>query len=173
MLLLLLLLASALASPPDAADAADAPPAQRPATAADFGCLQTWPAVGHTRYASLTGALDAALAVAKGEQPGPFPAGTIVQLMPTEAMVKLAPGSSPETDDWEYLKLALNRRGELTIKERGGAEVKNVAGSCHACHQTAPQWDHVCAEDHGCKPLPGFVVKGALKAVDKDPRCRE
>lgn len=164
-----LLLASALAAPPDAADV---PAAPRPATAADFGCLQDWAPVGHTRYASLTGSLDAALAVARGEQPGPFPPGTLVQLMPTEAMVKLEAGASPETDDWEYLKLKLDRKGVLTITERGAAEVKNVAGSCHGCHQTAPQWDHVCAEDHGCKPLPKFIVKAALKAVDKDPRCR-
>jgi hypothetical protein len=170
--MLSLMFAVAFAAPPAATPAPATPAPLRPATAADFGCLQDWAPVGHTRYASLNGSLDAALAVARGEQPGPFPAGTLVQLMPTEAMVKLAPGASPETDDWEYLKLKLDRKGVVTITERGGAEVKNVAGSCHGCHQTASQWDHVCAEDHGCKPLPGFIVKGALKAVDKDPRCR-
>jgi hypothetical protein len=146
---------------------AEGPP---PVTAEDFGCLKDWPAVGNTRFKSLVGDVEPALAIARGEQPGPFPAGTVVQLMPTEAMVKLAPGSSPDTDDWEYLKLKVTKKG-VEIAERGGAEIKNVAGSCHDCHTTAPQWDHVCATGHGCRDLPGFVVKGALKATDKDPRC--
>jgi hypothetical protein len=126
--------------------------------------------VGRTRFASVTGTLDQALAVARGEQPGPFPPGTVVQLMPAEAMIKLAPGASPDTDDWEYLKLKVKRRG-LVIRERGGAEVRNLAGSCHGCHTTPPEWDHVCAEDHGCAPLPDFIIRAALKAVDHDPRC--
>jgi hypothetical protein len=164
--------ATMLAAADPAADAAPtAAPVPRAAEVSDFGCLKDWPAVGNTRYASLTGDLDAALAVARGDTPGPFPPGTLVQLMPTEAMVKLAPGASPETDDWEYLKLKVGKRG-VEIAERGGAEVKNIAGSCHGCHQPAPQWDHVCGADHGCEALPGFIVKAALKAVEKDPRCR-
>ncbi len=146
-------------------------PSATPPTAETFGCLKTWEAVGNTRYHSTTGQLDSVLAIARGESEGPFPAGTVVQLMPTEAMAKLNPGTSPETDDWEYLKLKVGRTG-VEIDERGGAEVKNLAGSCHGCHTTEPRWDHVCGADHGCKPLPKFIVKAALKAVDKDPRCQ-
>lgn len=158
------------AAPPDPLP----PPAAAPipaATAADFGCLKDWPAVGNTRFHSLAGDVSGALAVASGGRPGPYPAGTVVQLMPAEAMVKLAPGASPETDDWEYLKLKVGRRG-VEITERGGAEVRNIAGACHDCHQTEPGADHVCGATHGCDPLPGFIVKAALKAVEKDPRCR-
>lgn len=158
---------AAVETPPPA----PAPAAVRSVTAGDFGCLLDWPAVGNTRFHSLAGPVEPALSIARGERPGPFPPGTIVQLMPTEAMVKLSAGASPDTDDWEYLKLKVGKKG-VTIAERGGAEVKNIAGSCHGCHTTEPRWDHVCAADHGCDDLPGFVVKAALKAVAKDPRCR-
>lgn len=139
-------------------------------TEATFTCLKDWPAVGRTRFASVTDTLDDALAVARGERPGPYPAGTVVQIAPVEAMVKLAPGTSPDTDDWEYLKLKVTRRG-VVIKDRGGAEVRNLAGSCHGCHTTPPQHDRVCMADHGCDPLPDFIIRAALKAVEGDPRC--
>ena len=154
------------------AAAEDPAPAPIVATAADFGCLTDWPAVGHTRYASLTGQLDAALAVARNPAGGELPPGTLVVLQPSEAMVKLNPGASPQSDDWEYLKLKVGRSG-VEIKARGGAELKNIAGGCHDCHKAAAAHDNVCAGDHGCEPLPAFVVKAALKAVEKDPRCAE
>ena len=148
--------------------AADAPP--RAVTAADLGCLQGWAEVGHTRYARVGGDVAETLAVARGGPGGSYPPGSILQLMPTEAMVKLAPGASPDTDDWEYLKLEV-KRGQTVIAERGGREVKNIAGGCADCHGAAKAYESVCGADHGCKPLPAFIVRAALKAVANDPRC--
>jgi hypothetical protein len=139
-------------------------------TASDFGCLQDWPVVGHTRYANVNGHLDEALAVARNPDGGVFPIGTIVQLMPTEAMVKRATSTYPETDDWEFIKLTL-KKGQVLISERGGGEMKNIGGNCVECHTPDKGYDRVCSTDHGCKSLPGFVVRAALKAVEKDPRC--
>jgi hypothetical protein len=151
--------------------AAPSPSADRDATAADFDCLQDWAMVGHTRYKSLNDRLPEVLAVAAAPQGKSFPVGTLVMLQPSEAMLKRAPGSNPATDDWEYLKLAI-KKGQVEILERGGPEVKNIAGSCNDCH-TTPGADRVCANAPGCKPLPSFVIKAALKAVATDPRCAE
>ena len=140
-------------------------------TADDLGCLQDWPVVGRTRYASVTGRLEEALAVAEDPAGGTYPPGTIVVLQPTEAMVKHEAGWNPPTNDWEYLKVAVNRKGEVEVKERGGEELKNIAGGCHSCHTGAEAHDFVCMADHGCDPLPNFVLRMALKAVEKDPRC--
>ncbi|MBL8616976.1 MAG: hypothetical protein JNM72_15305 [Deltaproteobacteria bacterium] len=162
--------------PPSAAPPSAAPPSVAPAAplraleAADLGCLQGWAQVGRTRIGSLTGQVDAAVAVAQGGPGLRYPPGTVVQLMPTEAMVKLAPGASPATDDWEFLKIKV-KRGETRIVERGGAELRNLAGSCAGCHVGAKAYDHVCMADHGCKPLPDFIIKAALAAVADDPRC--
>jgi hypothetical protein len=150
--------------PPDASTTTD-----RAATPTDFDCLQDWAMVGHTRYKSLNGRLPEVLAVAAAPQGKTFPVGTLVMLQPSEAMLKRAPGSNPATDDWEYLKLAL-KRDQVEILERGGVEVKNIAGACNDCH-TTPGADRICANAPGCKPLPNFVVKAALKAVATDPRC--
>jgi hypothetical protein len=157
-----LLLLTALAEEPA--------PAPSPVGAEAFTCLQGWPLVGHTRYQSTTGQIDLVLEIARQPAGRDFPPGTIIQLQPSEAMVKLAPGSSPSTDDWEYLKLKI-KRGQTTIVERGGAELKNIAGTCHGCHEAARDSDEVCAAGSGCEPFPDFVLRGALKAAEKDPRC--
>ncbi len=140
-------------------------------TAEDLTCLQDWPSVGRTRYASVTGRLEEALEVARDPEGGVYPPGTVVVLQPTEAMVKHQPGWSEATHDWEYLKVKVGRKGQVSIAERGAEEVKNIAGFCHACHAPAVTHDHVCMAGHGCDPLPGFILKMALKSVDKDPRC--
>ena len=47
------------------------------------------------------------------------------------AMRKLAPGSSPESDDWEWFELALTRNAILQQGTNLGG------GSCNSCHGTA------------------------------------
>lgn len=66
---------------------------------ADFECLLRWPRVRHFRITNRLGRLEEALAVAEaiGETPGlDFPEGTIVQLIPGEAMVKWGGSFEPE-----------------------------------------------------------------------------
>jgi hypothetical protein len=119
------------------------------------------------------GHLDEALAVAKDTKGGgKYPVGTIIQLIPQEAMVKRAPGFSPETNDWEFFALKTTAQG-TSITTRGGADVVNqFGGSCADCHKLAkPQFDFVCEHDHGCDPLP--IGDDVIKAVQNaDPRPR-
>jgi len=118
------------------------------------------------------GHLDEAVAVANDPEGGVYPVGTVIQLVPTEAMVKRAPGFSPETKDWEFFSLEVSATG-TRILDRGRDEVVNqFGGSCVNCHRLAePQFDFVCEQDHGCDPLPiGDNVFRALQEGDPRPR---
>lgn len=122
---------------------------------------------------NMLGDLDATLEVANDtEGAGAYPVGTIIQLIPTEAMVKRAPGFDPGSNDWEFFQLEVTAEG-TEIVTRGGAEVVNqFGGSCSGCHMLAePRFDFVCEDDHGCEPLPigDDVIKGVQ---DGDPRPR-
>lgn len=117
------------------------------------------------------GHLDDALAVAARERPGPYPVGTVIQLFPTEAMVKRAQGFDPASGDWEFFLLEVSDAGTEIIS-RGGAEVVNGFGvSCVSCHgQAASASDFVCHGDDSCPPLtldPDGVR--AIQATDPRP----
>src|ERR671918_719140 len=74
---------------------------------------------------SSSGDDDDTVAVAEDtEGGGPFPVGTIIQLVPQEAMVKRAPGFDPDSNDWEFFALDVSPEG-TKIVTRGGAEVVN------------------------------------------------
>ena len=59
-----------------------------------------------------------------GQRPrgGAYPVGTVVQLIPTEAMVKRAPGFDPASNDWEFFTLDVSPEG-TTIVDRGGSDI--------------------------------------------------
>ena len=102
---------------------------------------------------------------------GIYPPGTVIQLIPTEAMVKREQGWAPETNDWEFFALEVDADG-TSIAARGTTEVVNAFnGNCFDCHaKAAPQWDLVCEDSHGCDPLPiGDDIIESLQ--DADPRC--
>lgn len=71
---------------------------------------------------NLSGDLDATLAVANAADGGVYPPGSVVQLVPGEAMVKRAPGFSPVTNDWEFFELDTSPAG-TEIRKRGFADV--------------------------------------------------
>jgi len=168
-----LLLLAALAEDPVPPADSEVPVADIAVEAEHFDCLSKGTQVARSWYSSLTGRQETVVAIAQGKAPGPYPVGTVVQLFPGEAMVKRGPGFSPDTDDWEFLKIAVKGQDTI-ILERGTTDIKNIGGTCAGCHAPARQdHDWVCAEGHGCKPLPGFVVKKALKLTAKDPRCSE
>jgi hypothetical protein len=104
---------------------------------------------------NLVGDLEATLAVAESETGGVYPVGSLVQLIPTEAMVKREAGFSPATNDWEFFELNVSPDG-TEINTRGGIDVVNrFGGSCATCHaQAQAAWDFICEQDHGCEPLP-------------------
>lgn len=136
----------------------------------DFVALEDMTAVRGFFMANPLGHLDEAIAVAENPEGGTYPVGTVIQLIPQEAMVKRTAGFDPASNDWEFFELTVSEEG-TEISTRGGSEVINFAGlPCVDCHQKAePQFDFVCEKDHGCDPLPvdDDVIQG-LK--DSDPR---
>lgn len=141
-------------------------------TAADFHNVNTMTRVGDHFIANVRGHLAEALAVARSTTGGTYPVGTIIQLVPQEAMVKRRAGFSPATRDWEFFSLDVSAKG-TRIRSRGGAEVLNrFGGSCASCHGAAQsKFDDVCSTDHGCAPLPiGPAVFAALQRADPRPR---
>ena len=140
--------------------------------AADFDCIKGWTKVRGFYLKSLIGSIDAALAVANNPAGGTYPPGTLIQLVPTEAMVKRESGFSPQTNDWEFFFLKVDAKG-TTIVDRGATEVKNgFGGNCFGCHNKAdPKWDLVCEQGHGCDPLP-FTADMIAVVQANDPRCK-
>jgi hypothetical protein len=117
------------------------------------------------------GHLDEALAVAGSPDGGRYPVGTILQLVPQEAMVKRAKGFDPATNDWEFFFLSVSPDGTV-IERRGTDEVVNrFGGNCASCHGAADaRFDMVCEDDHGCEPLPvGHDVIEAIQEADPRP----
>lgn len=140
-------------------------------TAESFRCIRDMQPVRGFYVDNLLGDLDATLAVARSTTGGTYPPGSVVQLVPTEVMVKREPGYNVATKDWEFFELDVTPRGSH-IRARGFAEVVNrFGGNCFACHaQARPEWDMVCEQDHGCDPIPLTPVM--VRALQKtDPRC--
>jgi len=137
-----------------------------------FKCLQEMTPVRGFFVGNLLGKIDDTLKVAKSPAGGVYPPGSVVQLVPTEVMVKHKQGWNPPTKDWEFLELKVSAEGSK-INVRGATEVVNrFGGNCFGCHVAAkPEWDLICEKDHGCAPLPitTAVITGIQKA---DPRCK-
>ena len=99
-----------------------------------FECIRDMTPVRGFYVDSLSGDLEATLAVANSEDGGTYPPGSVVQLVPGEAMVKQPPGTSPATLDWEFFELDTSAEG-TEIRKRGYADVVNrFGGNCLACH---------------------------------------
>lgn len=139
--------------------------------ASDFKPLAEMTRVRGFFVDNVAGDLDATLAVADDPEGGTYPVGTVIQLIPQEAMVKRAAGFDPDSNDWEFFTLEVTAVG-TTVVSRGGSEVVNRFNgtSCAGCHGAAePQFDFVCEHDHGCAPLP--VGDDVITAIqDSDPR---
>lgn len=140
-------------------------------TDGDFDCIRDMQQVRGMYLGNLLGNIDEAVAVANSEEGGVYPPGTVVQIVPTEAMVKREAGFNPATNDWEFFLLDVSAEG-TRIATRGGEEVKNPFGQdCLSCHaQAEPKWDMICESDHGCQPIP--VTEDMIVALQKtDKRC--
>lgn len=142
-----------------------------PINADSFGCIRDMTPVRGFFVDNLKGDLQATLAVANNPDGGVYPPGSVVQLIPTEVMVKRDPGFSPATKDWEFIELDVSAEG-ASIRARGFADVNNkFGGNCFACHVKAePQRDMICEQGHGCDPIP--LTAAMSRALQKtDPRC--
>ncbi|MBP7229057.1 MAG: hypothetical protein KA997_01290, partial [Moraxellaceae bacterium] len=124
-------------------------------TEASFKCLSEMIPVRGFFVDNLSGDIDATVKVAQSSVGGVYPPGSVVQLVPTEVMVKRETGFSPVTKDWEFFELDVDKQGS-SIRKRGFAEVNNrFKKNCFACHLAAkPEWDMICEKDHGCEKLP-------------------
>ena len=140
-------------------------------TAEDFQCLTDMTAVRHFFIDNLDGDIEATFSVAQSPEGGTYPEGSVVQLVPGEAMVKRSPGFNPATSDWEFFELDVSAEG-TAIRKRGFTEVVNrFGGNCFECHaKAAPQWDLLCDNNHGCDPIP--LTRSVIATIQKtDPRC--
>jgi hypothetical protein len=99
-----------------------------------------------------------------------YPIGTILQLIPTEAMVKHSRGTFAKSNDWEFFSLDVSAAG-TKISDRGENVVNHTQGlTCLSCHQPAAKYDFVCEKTHGCAPIPLGDQKIA-ELQGADPRC--
>lgn len=172
-------LAACAAAPtePVASMAADvAAPAATPKaleiTEANFGCIRDMTAVRGFYVGNLLGDIDATVAAANAPDGAPYPVGSIVQLVPGEAMVKHPAGYDAATNDWEFFELDVKPGQPTKIRVRGTTQVVNqFGGNCLECHAPAAEkWDMICEQTHGCLPIP--ITPVMSRAIQKtDPRC--
>jgi hypothetical protein len=165
-----LLAASAIAAEPAAAVSADAPAVVK-VDDTSFQCMRKMLPVRHFYVDNLLGDKAGTLAAANAPTGAKYPPGSVVQLVPTEVMVKRETGFNPATGDWEFFELDVNDKGSK-IGKRGFAEVNNRFGkNCFACHVPAREpWDFICETGHNCETIPiDHKMTGALQRAD--PRC--
>ncbi len=140
-------------------------------TNASFRCVRQMTQVRHFYVDNLLGNVADTVKVANAPQGAVYPPGSVVQLVPTEAMVKREAGFSPATGDWEFFELQVSDTG-TRIGKRGFADVNNRFGkNCFGCHAPAREnFDFICESGHGCEPIPiDHQMTGALQR--SDPRC--
>jgi len=141
--------------------------------ASDFKNLHDMTAVRGFFVDNKLGHLQEAVAMAEANQGGSYPVGTILQLVPQEAMIKRHKGYNAKTSDWEFFFLTADASG-TQIVTRGADEVVNrFGGNCASCHALAKaKFDKVCEKNHGCEPLPiGDDVIHGIQDADPRPRA--
>ena len=155
----------------DARPTTTRPPEDLDLQATGFTSLATMTKVNGHFIANQLGHLDRALQVARSRKGGRYPVGTVIQLVPQEAMVKRRAGFDPATKDWEFFFLDIAPQGTKIVTRGTTAVVNRFGGNCASCHAAAaPQWDMVCEHTHECAPLPiGDDVIAAIQQADPRP----
>jgi hypothetical protein len=137
-----------------------------------FGCILDWPKVRNTRFKhSDPEKLKEAMRIFRDSIPDrEYPVGTILQLVPFEAMVKHERAKFPKTNGWEFFALDVSESG-TKIRDRGDNVVNLSQGvTCLSCHQPAVRFDFVCEKGHGCAPIP-FDDQKIAELQHADLRC--
>jgi len=137
-----------------------------------FDCILDWPKVRNTRIKHADPEkLKEATAIFRDSVPNKeYPVGTILQLLPFEAMVKHPREKFPKTNGWEFFALDLSKSA-TKIRDRGDNVVNLSQGvTCLSCHEPAARFDFVCEKGHGCAPIPLDDQKIA-ELQSADPRC--
>jgi hypothetical protein len=159
-----LMVGPAMAAPPPT-------PTSFPISESSFKCITQLTHVRHFYVDNLAGNLSGTVKVAETGV-GAYPVGSVLQLVPSEVMVKREQGFNATTHDWEFFELNVSPEGS-TIRTRGFQEVNNrFGGNCFNCHVKArAEFDLVCDNNHGCDPIPiTRSMSGALQRTD--PRCK-
>lgn len=158
-------------APVAAAPAAAPAPKALEITEASFGCIRDMTAVRGFYVSNLLGNIDATVAAANAGEGAKYPVGSVVQLVPGEAMVKHPAGYDAATNDWEFFELDVKPGQPTKIRVRGTTEVVNqFGGNCLSCHAPAVKYDMICEQTHGCLPIP--ITPVMSRAIQKtDPRC--
>jgi len=114
-----------------------------------------------------------------------YPVGTILQLIPNEAMVKHTRGTFAKTNDWEFFALDVSAAGtKITDRGENVLEVFDMDASaagtkmsdhprgvtCLSCQQGGAKHDLVCEKGHGSPPIP-LNDQQIAKIQAGDPRC--
>lgn len=139
-----------------------------------FGCILDWPKVRNTYFKhDDPKRLKEAMRIFRDRVPDKeYPVGTILQLIPFEAMVKHPRERFATTNGWEFFDLDVSKDG-TKIKERGEQVVNHSQGvTCLSCHQPAAKFDFVCEKGHGCAPIP-FDDQKIAAIQNGDLRCTE
>jgi hypothetical protein len=100
------------------------------------------PAGRSYRVANPLGHESEALAVASSPQGGAFPVGSIVEIQPSEVMVKRRKGFNATTNDWEFFAVDFAPDGTpRSFRVRGTQET-----ACFSCHRSVSslKWDFIC-----------------------------
>lgn len=137
-----------------------------------FHCMTEMTHIGHFYVHNLVGNQKGTIQVAESKTGGVYPVGSVLQLVPTEVMVKREKGFNAATHDWEFFELDVSTNGS-TIRKRGFVEVVNrFGGNCFTCHiQARPEWDLICDTTHGCESIP--ITIAMINALQRtDPRCK-
>src|ERR1700722_6515093 len=79
-----------------------------------FKCILKMTSVKHFFVDNLAGNLAGTVAVAQAGK-GEYPEGTLLQLIPNEAMIKQQKGFSPATNDWEFFALSSDEHGSKIV----------------------------------------------------------
>jgi hypothetical protein len=121
-----------------------------------FGCIRDGTKIRNTYIKNADPEkLKEAMRIFKNSVPDrEYPVGTILQLVPFEAMVKHPREKFPNSNGWEFFALEVSEAG-TKIRDRGDNVVNLLLGApCLSCHQPAARFDFVCEKGHGCAPLP-------------------
>jgi hypothetical protein len=136
-----------------------------------FRCITEMTPVRQFYVDNLLGNLEGTVAAANAGT-GDYPEGSVVQLVPTEVMIKHEKGFNTKTRDWEFFLITVGSDGSK-IERRGFADVANRFDmNCFACHaQAKAEFDLICEQGHGCDPIP--LTRAMFAALQRtDPRCR-
>jgi hypothetical protein len=143
-------------------------------TEKSFGCLVDMPKVRNTRIQNPDPEkLKEAIRIFKDSVPGKdYPIGTILQLLPAEAMVKHERAAFPDSNGWEFFALKVSKDG-TAIVDRGDKVINtSLKKPCLSCHSPAAKFDFVCEKGHGCAPIP--VTDEQIATIQAaDPRCKK